>query len=346
MARIIFNAGAEAHLLHHFEIVFRAHLDALGFEQLAVFLEPRDAFAQFLADGEDGALHLFIRRHELRGRENHRVDGRFQLVSRQRLKARDAFDLVAEEFDAQRILAAGGAKFHRIAADTELAALEGDVVARVLQVHEAGEELIARQGLPGMDRDDHRLVILLAARAVDARDAGDDDHVAAREERTHRGEAHPLDLLVHGGILFDERVGARDVGLRLVIIEVADEVFDGVVREKTFELGVKLRGERLVVRDDERGFVDVADDVGDGERLARTGDAEQRLVSGAGQHAVRQLRDRLRLVTGGFVGRDEFKHGVQSKAESRSVKRADARNKLASRRRRKLCCVQPTKPDA
>ena len=80
------------------------------------------------------------------------------------------------------------------------------------------------------------------------------------------------------------------------------------MREKTFELGVKLRGERLVVRDDERGLVHVADDVRDGERLARTGDAQQRLVFRAGHNGFRQLRNRLRLVAGGLIGCDEFEH--------------------------------------
>ena len=110
------------------------------------------------------------------------------------------------------------------------------------------------------------------------------------------------------GILLDERVRARDVGLGLVVIEIADEVFDGVVREEAFELRVKLRRERLVVRDDQRGLVHVPDDVGDRERLARTRDAEQHLMLRAGQHALRQLRNRLRLVAGGRVVGNEFKH--------------------------------------
>jgi hypothetical protein len=40
-------------------------LDALGFEQLAVLFEPGDAVAEFLADGEDGALHLVAGGDEL-----------------------------------------------------------------------------------------------------------------------------------------------------------------------------------------------------------------------------------------------------------------------------------------
>ena len=121
-------------------------------------------------------------------------------------------------------------------------------------------------------------------------------------------ESQPLDVVVGGGILLDERVRARDVGLGLVIIEIADEVFDGVARKETLELSVKLRRERLVVRDDQRGFVDVPDDVRHRERLARTRDAEQHLMFRAGQHALGQLRNRLRLIPGGRVIGNEFKH--------------------------------------
>ena len=70
--------------------------------------------------------------------------------------------------------------------------------------------------------------------AVDARHAGDHDDIAPCEERSHRGESQTFDNVVHAGIFFDECVGARDIGLGLIEIEVADEVFDGVVRKKKF----------------------------------------------------------------------------------------------------------------
>ncbi len=56
VSRIIFDAGAKTHFLHHFQIVFRAHLDALGLEQFPARLEPRDALAQFLANGQQGVV--------------------------------------------------------------------------------------------------------------------------------------------------------------------------------------------------------------------------------------------------------------------------------------------------
>ena len=51
----------------------------------------------------------------------------------------------------------------------------------------------------------------------------------------------------------DVGVGARDVGLGLVVVVVGDEVLDRVVGEEALELAVELGGERLVGREDERG---------------------------------------------------------------------------------------------
>ena len=72
---------------------------------------------------------------------------------------------------------------------------------------------------------------------------------------------------------------------------------------------MKLRGERLVAGNYQRRFVHVFDHVRDGERLARTGDTEERLALRARPQAFGQLRNRLRLVTGGLESSDKLKHG-------------------------------------
>ena len=58
--------------------------------------------------------------------------------------------------------------------------------------------------------------------------------------------AHLVDVLVDGGVFFDVGVGTRHVRLGLVVIVIADEILDGVVREQAGEFAVKLRGERFV----------------------------------------------------------------------------------------------------
>jgi len=79
--------------------------------------------------------------------------------------------------------------------------------------------------------------------------------------------AQPVDLLVDLGVLFDVGVGLGDVGLRLVVVIVGNEVVDGVIGEELAELPVQLGGQGFVVGDNQGGLLDVLDHVGDGERV-------------------------------------------------------------------------------
>src|SRR5204862_85406 len=65
----------------------------------------------------------------------------------------DALDLVAEELDAVGEFLVGGPDFHRVAADTEGAAGEGDVVAVVLDVDELAQGQVAVGRVPGPQGD-------------------------------------------------------------------------------------------------------------------------------------------------------------------------------------------------
>jgi hypothetical protein len=170
------------------------------------------------------------------------------------------------------------------------------------------------------NQDDHRLIIFFAADAVDARDAGDDDDIPAREQRAHGRKPQPFDFVVHARIFLDESVGARDVGFGLIIIEVADEILDGVIWKEALEFSVKLGGECFIMRDDQSRLIDIPDNIGNREGLSRTGDAEERLVLGTGQHAFGQLRNGLRLIPGGLVRSNEFEHSTSKlRAERKRV---------------------------
>ena len=194
----------------------------------------------------------------------------------------------------------------RVAAHAEIAAHEGDVVAPVVQRHEVGEQLVARQPLALLHRERHRRVGLDRADAVDARHGRDDDHVVALEQRARRGVAHAVDLLVHRAFLLDVGVGARHVGFGLVVVVVGDEILDRVVGEEALELAVQLRRERLVGRQDQRRALRAGDHVRHRVGLARAGDAEQHLAALLLVDAGDELRDRGRLVALGRVLGDEL----------------------------------------
>src|SRR5205085_1017640 len=118
----------------------------------------------------------------------------------QRLEAGQPLDLFAEELDPHRFFSVTGADLDRVAADAEIPAAKIDVVAIVLDIDQTHEELFAADFLPDAQGNDHGLVILFAADAVNARDARDHHHIPARKERTHRRKTHPLDGVVNARI--------------------------------------------------------------------------------------------------------------------------------------------------
>ena len=122
-----------------------------------------------------------------------------------------------------------------------------------------------------------------------------------RKSDVRRRVPQPVDLVVDRRVLLDVEVLRRDVRLGLVVVVVADEVLDGVLGQELAELVAELRREGLVVGDHQGRLLDPLDDVGHGERLARAGDAEQRLVAVAARDACGQRGDRLGLVAGEVV---------------------------------------------
>ncbi len=181
---------------------------------------------------------------------------------------------------------------------------------------ELAQGLVAVDRLARLEEHDALEVVLGRAEAVDAAHAGDDDDVAAQEERRRRRVPQPVDLVVDRRVLLDVQVLGRDVRLGLVVVVVADEVLDRVLRQELAELVAELRGEGLVVGDDERGLLGALDDVRHRERLARPGHAQQCLIAVAARDAGRQRGDRLGLVAGESVARldAEVGHGLGSVA--------------------------------
>src|SRR5262249_40126095 len=103
-------------------------------------------------------------------------------------------------------------------------------------------------------------------------------HIPALKEATRSGEAQFLNLLVDLALLLDIGIGARDVGLGLIVVVVADEVLNGVAGEKLLVLGVELGGKRLVGSQHKCWPLHPCNHLCDGKGLPASCDAKQRLV--------------------------------------------------------------------
>ena len=228
-------------------------------------------------------------------------------LARQRIEVADLLDLVVEQLDAHGVLLRlGGKDVDDVAAHAIGAAREIERIARVLQLRQAAQQVALVQRRAAREMQHHAVVRLGIAEAVDRRHRRDDHDVAALEHGFRRRQPHLLDVAVDRGVLLDVRVARGHVGFGLVVVVVRNEVLDGVLREELAHLAVELRRERLVVREDQRRPLHGADHARHCVRLARSRDAEQRLLREAVRQPVDELRDRLRLVARGLEIRDEL----------------------------------------
>jgi hypothetical protein len=139
----------------------------------------------------------------------------------------------------------------------------------------------------------------------------------SRRSKSDRvAESQLIQLVVDGGFFFDVDVARWHVRFRLVIIVVADKVLDRVRRKKGLELVIKLRGERLVVRQDKRRPADLLDDLGHGEGLARARHAQQYLMLVAVVNASCQLLDSGFLIAARAIVHHQMKRHNSSVAPS------------------------------
>ena len=92
------------------------------------------------------------------------------------------------------------------------------------------------------------------------------------------------------------------VRLWLVVIIVRDKIGDGVFRKELAEFGIKLRGQRLVMRHDQSWFLQLLNDGCHRECFAGGCRTQQDLVLESALDAFDQLSDGFRLVTGGLEG--------------------------------------------
>ncbi len=302
VARVVFNARAIAKFLHHFKIKLGALLKPLRLHKLVSGLKKAQPLAQFVPDVGHGPFQIVPIRDVMAGGINDRLADVADDFPGERIDLAHGFNFVPEEFQPQGpFMLVGGDNLKHVPPHAEGAAVKVDVVALVLHVDEAGDDGIHAGALPRLHGDDQPRVVLGRAEAVNARDGGHNDHVAPRQQGVGGRVTELVDVVVDGRVFFDVGIGRGNIGFRLVIVVIADEIFDRVFREQRAELIVELRGQRLVGGEDQRRAVDAGDDVGHRKRLARARDAEQDLLAHPGLDIGRKLFNGGGLIPGGHV---------------------------------------------
>ena len=230
----------------------------------------------------------------------------------ERIEELQRLDLVVEQRDADRVLGILGREdVEHVAAHAKHAALEVDVVARVLHLGEPLDHVALRRALALLQVQDHAVVLGRVADAVDGRHRGHDDAVRALQDRLGGRQPHLLDVLVDRRVLLDVEVARRHVRFGLVVVVVGNEVLDAVGREELAELRIELRRQRLVRRDHHGRPAGLRDHVGHRVGLAGPGHPQQRLERQAVAQSFDELGDRFRLVAGRREGLVQFVGAVR-----------------------------------
>ena len=109
----------------------------------------------------------------------------------------DGLDLIAEQFDAHRIVRTRRKDVQNIAPGAEAAALQHHIIPRILNIHQFPQNLVPGLLHSGTQRNHLIFIVERTSQSVDAGNAGNDDHIPALKQS--RGGAVPqlFDFIVN-----------------------------------------------------------------------------------------------------------------------------------------------------
>ena len=290
IARVVLDAATMAQFLDHLHVILHALLYALCFDRIAKVVKIVDLCREVILNHPYSLICLLLRRYEQVGRVDLVVVKRGNAVKCHGIKFLNRVDLIVPPRNAQNVVAVSHRHVYRVALDAEEAALQFHVVAHIQRLDEPSQKGVAVDVLSALYAYYAVGHGCRASHAVDARHRRHHHHVLPpREQGAHGSQSQLVNVLVYGEVFLNVCVGGGQVGLRLVIVVIGHIIFYRVVREETLHLFIKLRGERLVVAEDEGRAVYVVYDVGHGEGLSRACDAEQHLCVFALLYAIGQF---------------------------------------------------------
>ena len=245
---IILHSGAIAHLLYHLHVVFHPLFQAFRFKVLAFRFEIGKLLYQVLLDLGHGLCAFLLGGDKVLGRVEVYLVQTLEDGAGYGVDEGDSVNLVPKEFYSYRVVRSAQENVHRVPAYPEAAALEIRLRAIVEGIYKLVQEAGHAHGLALLDGDRLVVEIVRIAYAVEAADRAYDYDVPPPGHQCRcRADAEFIDLVVDGKVLFNIGIRNGDVGFRLIVIVIGNEILYGIVREKRFEFSVQLRGQGFVV---------------------------------------------------------------------------------------------------
>ena len=183
---VVLNPAAVADSLDHLQVKHRALVHALGLQKPAFLFPLRAALLQLRFDGVERLRPALFGDDIVRLR----VDGNPVVLSKnlssERVELRDSFDFISEELDSDGVVIVRRHDLDDVSPHPKSAPFQSVVSPFVLDLDEFVEDLSPADSSAAIDHQQHAVIGLGRAQAVNAAHTADDDAVTALEERTGR----------------------------------------------------------------------------------------------------------------------------------------------------------------
>ena len=197
---------------------------------------------------------------------------------------------------------------HRIALHPKSSPIEIRRGSAIQTLHQTIQQRIPRNHFSLTDSDDGTFKIGWISRAINTTHTRHHNDIAPSTQQTRNGfQTQLFNFIVDVQILFDVGPRSGDVGLRLVIIVITHKIFHRIVRKKLLEFPVKLRNQRFIVTQYQRGPLGLGDHIRHRKGLSRPRNPQQSLRLNPRIHALHQLFDGVGLVARRLKWRYQFK---------------------------------------
>src|SRR5581483_3822478 len=278
VARIVLNAMAVSDRANHLQVVHGPLVHTLGLHDAALLLQFLLPPCQLLLDGFDRRSLGLVLHHVVRLGVDRQANVFLLHRSEQRIDLRQRFDFISPQLNPVGHVVVGWKYFDYIAANPKGTAPEFAIGALVKNFDQLAGDVLALDLLAFLQEQQHSVMGLRRAQAVDAAHRCYDQAVAPLEQGLGRRQTQFVQLIVDGRFFLDIEVSCRNIRFRLVVVVIGNEILHRVVGEEALELVIKLRRQRLVVGQDECGPVRRLNDLGPRLGFAGPGHTQQNLV--------------------------------------------------------------------
>ena len=180
-AGVVLDAAAHAGLANHFHVVAGAAAESGRFQYLAFFVQLCEALGQFHLHALQDSRAAFFLRYEVLCRSDGHLVRFLRDFAGNEVEAHEPVHLVAEQFDAEPFFVVARVNFNHVAVHAETAALQAEIVSRILDSHQVVQNLVPVVNVAFLDAHHQVEVFAGASQTVDAAHGGHDNHVATGE---------------------------------------------------------------------------------------------------------------------------------------------------------------------